>query len=192
MTYTASLENCKRLYELSGWSQTRFAWSGFKSPKIIDGRQNLTPEFNQYPAYDSGYLLRKLPDSIHNHEHDFTTRFNTKKIGENYFVEYSNHLWWRNNKGKFTRLGFDTSHDDMAYMVKPICADTPEDALCKLSIRLFEQGILKRGESNPTLSDIASPNPSPEASKVLDKAIKNAAKMQEQVSKKAKAIKGDS
>jgi hypothetical protein len=54
---TASLELCKELYELSGWYDTHFAHTSMDI-KAQDGK-NIDDEV--CPAYDLGYLLRKLP-----------------------------------------------------------------------------------------------------------------------------------
>jgi len=53
----ANLENCKELYELSGWQldqHDRF-W------KIMpDGHGETQIGYGEFPAYDLGYLLRKI------------------------------------------------------------------------------------------------------------------------------------
>lgn len=69
----ASLELCKALYELSGWKETFNCWEYsdgipagepyLMQPELVRryglwGTQDLK---KQYPAYDLGYLLRKLP-----------------------------------------------------------------------------------------------------------------------------------
>lgn len=64
----ASKELCEELYKLSGWHNGTH-WSIVGEPRAV----------TDFPKYDLGYLLRKLPDAIHNHEHDFTTRFHLKK-----------------------------------------------------------------------------------------------------------------
>ena len=56
----ASLDLCKELYELSGWmGESRYIWT-------LDGRSIPTERLKtieeiDVPAYDLGYLLRKLP-----------------------------------------------------------------------------------------------------------------------------------
>ena len=88
----ASLENSKRLYELSGWENTRDA------------------HFD--PAYDAGYLLRKF----------------SKRIDVSFDLR---------NDGTTLRyyIGGELP-------TQPIEADTPENALCLLAIKLFEEGVL--------------------------------------------------
>lgn len=68
---TASLELSKELFKLSGWEDTDFQYAGWNGkewrleygkPEMID----LLADFrfkkqSNYPAYDLGYLLQKLP-----------------------------------------------------------------------------------------------------------------------------------
>lgn len=87
----ASFELCKELHELSGWNKTQNVWA------ITNGEENkdILPwlrvgigssgAWEELPAYDLGYLLRKLPvpayiysvsevskqfiaDMVHNHK----------------------------------------------------------------------------------------------------------------------------
>lgn len=134
----ASLENCKTLYELSGWDDTllkhvvgeRHA-SDFESPIGLTTVYNKTVGVygnevgcdecegvygtETIPAYGAGYLLRKLPDpqletTVYNRWHCKWFKRTTKGL-----------------TGPMLESGF---------------ADTPEDALCLLAIELFKQGIL--------------------------------------------------
>ncbi|SRR5258706_5170776 len=50
----ASLKLCKDLYELSGWSDT-----------IENFRESAHLTKDRVPAYDLGYLMRKLPRQSH-------------------------------------------------------------------------------------------------------------------------------
>lgn len=77
----ASLKLCRELYEISGWGETTFSWM----PKGFWGHSGSTygiadhdfelatgiyedietgKEVAMHPAYDLGYLLRKLPEDI--------------------------------------------------------------------------------------------------------------------------------
>lgn len=66
----ASLERCKELYELSGWGDTSFQYTAdlqgeFDKDSAAECR-NCEAEYGcggrpSIPAYDLGYLLRKLP-----------------------------------------------------------------------------------------------------------------------------------
>jgi hypothetical protein len=120
----ASLELCKELYELSGWDGTE--------AKYVNAAHNDPQEYTQLvgdidgggyyrviPAYDLGYLLRKLPSRI---EHDYPNDLEiTKEDDEKYWAAYS--------------------HVDDDIISES--GDTPEDAACKLAIELFKQGVLK-------------------------------------------------
>lgn len=146
----ASLELCKELYELSGWDDLQFMWYWH----LGVGRKVHHREIGNYKlgspiisAYDLGYLLRKLPDVMHSLAYEVTYRLQMKKIDKTYFFEYSNHAWFRDMKSVFARKGYDTSDESLAYGIKPVCADTPEDAAAKLAIELIKQRILP-GKAN--------------------------------------------
>ena len=109
MSNTASLENSKRLYELSKWhtgSVTEEEWSD--------------------PQYTAGYLLRKLPSS---------TSVNKSSVG------YSARHRTFDENVNVPRL---KTAMPARFEVK---ADTPEDALALLAIKLFEEGILTKESS---------------------------------------------
>ncbi|CAB4132348.1 hypothetical protein UFOVP253_8 [uncultured Caudovirales phage] len=75
-----------------------------------------------FPAYDLGYLLRKLPDYV--------------KLFRNNYGKYYCAAVTGGFRHPDNQLGQpDTAHD--WYI-----ADTPEDAAAKLAIELFRQGIL--------------------------------------------------
>lgn len=58
---TASLDLCKELYSLSGWQETSFIWAEHGKDSFIM-HNSITKKADDYPpAYDLGYLLRKLP-----------------------------------------------------------------------------------------------------------------------------------
>lgn len=135
----ASLELCKTLYELSGseWITTQYVWREHhpNGASIVMSRAEQeadswrfrnspeAPRFREendfYPAYDLGYLLRKLPQTIIKHTVIDKGEDNT----DFYLAEYL--------------IGNNPSHTigNGAY--------TPEDATCKLAIELFKQGVLK-------------------------------------------------
>lgn len=131
----SSLELSKRLYELSGWGATLHpeetidgevfpqwvevetlpAWQGGElvGDTFFDG----TTVEDTYPAYDLGYLIRKLP-------HTSITRLDGSK------------------KHLYVADSFDMLNESRQSV--QFRADTPEDAACKLAIALFEQGILRK------------------------------------------------
>jgi hypothetical protein len=114
MSDVASLDLCRELYELADWNEVHW-W--YKTWDGIDWQLGTyeadIPEC--IPAYDLGYLLRKLPQNI--------GRITLKHR------EHSG-MWfckWDDRKGELGQQ-----------------ADTPEDAAAKLAIELFKQGILMR------------------------------------------------
>jgi len=118
MTDVANLELCMELQSLSGWKdQQRSVWSS---------------ELGDYiQRYTLGYLLRKLPRWIEpekNMPHLLTVQPNP--IGKGWNALY--------------RLSIATPTSDRRHATEIHEADTPEDALCKLAIELFKQGVLKK------------------------------------------------
>lgn len=132
MNEVASLPNCKELYELSGWDDTKDTYKRLAGLHDLKWKDWFFADYNNgkwddvgeqsVPAYSLGYLLRKLP------------------IGHpenNVFAELSVHRYL---KDKWSAIW---QTEDMETEVMQI-ADTPEDALCKLAIELFKQGVLKK------------------------------------------------
>lgn len=117
---TASLKLCKELFEVSGWHED-LEWHINRKPPAA--------EFSRIaPAYDAGFLLRKLPLNID----DGFFELNHYGTDNGYWIaQYCTHDL---NTNVFT---YDFSNH----------GDTPEDAACKLVIELFKQGILKREAS---------------------------------------------
>jgi hypothetical protein len=116
---TASLEQCKELYKLSGWKETDYFYQFIEYSDLSTGYYLTNPALESplhataYPAYDLGYLLRRLPK-------DFSLQ---PIIGASWHIEYSS----RSHPGNIIKQ-----------------ADTPEDAVCMMAIELFKRGILKR------------------------------------------------
>lgn len=120
MADVAGLKLCRELYDLSGWNDTFFRWAdhgkdSFFGVFVDDG---LHP-----PAYDLGYLLRKLPPYI------------SKDIVED--------LQWLDIAPVEVDKNNDVVTWSAGYKSDYKYAHTPEDATCKLAIQLFKQGILK-------------------------------------------------
>lgn len=113
----ASLSLCKELYELSAWVTDKL-WVDHEQL----GTEVMGLEVENHlghgiaricPAYDLGYLLRKLPNGVELWKHlddEYSMRDNPSRY-----------------RGSVFRKGYRT----------------PEDAACKLAIELFKQGILK-------------------------------------------------
>lgn len=129
----ASLELCKELYELSGWESDAInpdlehCWVESKK----GWKCELTYVFDNYgqgkqwgvvPAYDLGYLLRKLPAKLNSAYLKLVSFEETRYAPTN-------------------RFGWLCFYSGSSPQAK---ADTPEDAACKLAIELFKQGILKQ------------------------------------------------
>lgn len=118
---TASLENCKKLYELSGWEDTEFWYSSYMnvdSSITYDGSVRAFKDRvrdEDLPAYDLGFLLRGLPSD---------QTITLQHIGET----------WK----------------CIRYTGEYADADTPEDAACLLLILLIEQGIIDPSEYLPS------------------------------------------
>lgn len=119
----ASLDLCKELYELSGWKEADYVYYanagehsgtvGHKS-QFFDKPENL-------PAYDLGYLLRKLPPDTRD--------------------EFDNHHYFVLEKVRGGQDGDYVARYDTEYFQQD---DTPEDACAKLTLALFKEGILTK------------------------------------------------
>lgn len=129
---TASLELCEELHKLSGWENTHFnTWLSTESDEVTTsannalfgyGVENKAGSIYCIPAYDCGYLLRKLPA----------------------YVE-SGHIELANFDTAGWKIGYYNGNPTLKMLEYTIQnADTPEDALCKLAIELFKVGVLKR------------------------------------------------
>jgi hypothetical protein len=135
-----------RLHKPTG--KTKFYWKGdmeydnerFSGSKPEHIRFREENEFFAAPTLQE--LLTGLPDDIGNFEHNFKWRLEMKKIDNMYFFEYSNHLWWRDNKAKFARGGYDTLDDGLAYGVLPICKQNAAEAAALLYLALGEKGLV--------------------------------------------------
>lgn len=116
--YTASLENCRKLFEVSGWDDGSLDdWR--EEPTAIEGTPKIAPK------YDLGYLLRKLP-----------LRVEIKDYTSGILVMHR----WSDGSCVMEYIG---GHKPGQQIFGPwASADTPEDAAAKLAIELFEQKIL--------------------------------------------------
>lgn len=128
----ASLELCKELYDLSGWADVNYAWNtgnGRVMRLYVDDGEILHRD--DYPAYDLGYLLRRLPIKAPNLKGSVNYWFTLTTIHTGEWM-----AWYDGTAGQ-------------AY------GNSPEDAAAKLAIKLFKQGILVK-ENNVTLHKEAS------------------------------------
>jgi hypothetical protein len=123
---TANLELCKELWKLSGWETDDWydlddSGRPFEHLATLEDI-DLQDTGNEYiPAYDLGYLLRKLPKFVEYLAEPVKYRPLLKIEDETYTIGYSFAGW-----KVFAE------------------ADTPEDAVCNLTIELFKQGILEK------------------------------------------------
>lgn len=119
----ASQELCWELYELSAWAETDLQWR-FSYESKTSTRKGMTWHVARphkgglppIPAYDLGYLLRKLPLDSEGE----TPGVYWDQLENAWAADYGNEMRYRQH------------------------AANPEDATAKLAIELFKQGILKR------------------------------------------------
>lgn len=122
----------EELFKISGWGKT--PWLYFKSPSratdwsLITGegyweavKSHSGLELNTLPAYDAGFMLRKLPLITHH--------------GGLAFGHVKDGTWYFN----LTLTGIRADGRQSSFSSE---ADTLENALAKLSIELFKQGVL--------------------------------------------------
>jgi hypothetical protein len=120
--HVADLRICRELYELSGWEYSR-AWFDQSKPWVSDYFDHNPPFI--CPAYDLGYLVRKLP-------HHRGSR--TGAMLDLHLSAVDPGFGWR----------AEYTPDNYAVLESGLTgeADTPEDAVAKLAIELFKQAIL--------------------------------------------------
>lgn len=121
----ANLELSRELYKLSGWYKaTEKFWfydDNFGYQLVDRPFGKLEKENgNRCPAYDAGFMLRKLPAKIIDGIDDFFLKM-SKNDDNDYTFAYV---------------------CEMANLYGTPSADTPENALALLAINLFKQGIL--------------------------------------------------
>lgn len=119
---TASLKLCKELYDLSGWG----------SGTLLKDQGDIVNRWHQSwveeeiemvsPAYDLGYLLRKLPGKIKRERLRLEPRLQ--------WVDDAK--WWVAHYVDGSLVRFNVTDE------------SPEDALCKLAIELFKHGELTK------------------------------------------------
>ena len=127
----ADIELCRELYELSGWEDTECWWIEKRNGdiKAYTGAERSDYTYTgdndlELPAYDLGYLLRKLP--VKNNSLNFEL---VPRIDGSWYIGY-------------TVSKNPTVEEANKYIHAE--ADTPEDATAKLAIELFNQGILTK------------------------------------------------
>lgn len=121
----ASLELCKELYEFSGWDGASYIHECLPNKSYVTTLSAHSMEHYKdnyyYPAYDLGYLLRKL---------QVTADWTHGRFDFSHCYDDENGYHW---------VASYNSYDNNF----PIgIASSPEDAACKLAIELFKQGVL--------------------------------------------------
>lgn len=136
MTHVASKELCKELYEQSGWDEvflshhlSDLARIGPLSRDVRDAPRRTGDGVWLSPAYDLGYLLRKLPDFLQRYGRlTIQPHPNYTKQTKVQAVPDFSILWYAEYGSQELRCS----------------ADTPEDAAAMLAIHLFKRGVLVR------------------------------------------------
>lgn len=126
----ASLELCKELCELSGWRDELDMWFEFGT-HLGEPKKWGIGRTGEFPAYDLGYLLRKLPPTLQNPNHITNKGFDSTCVLL-VSVDVDEHDRWI------------TCYDSVygGRIMAMGTGDTPEDATCKLIIELFKRKIL--------------------------------------------------
>lgn len=124
--HVAGLHLCEELYELSGWDVQApgAAWwytypDDSAAAYFSERPEHWDEAIKKIPAYDLGYLLRKLPPA--------TIIRRNKKRGKDWSAGF-----------------YDTGAGYRNTSIAKTTADTPEDAACKLAIELFKNGVLTK------------------------------------------------
>lgn len=123
----ASKNLCQELYELTKWECTEKMWHGrdqFPDSWVAILLDNADSP-GRFPAYDLGYLLRKLPKISPSNQDCYLTVIH-KNVPKN---KKTDKRW---TAGYFEGFGWSWYAN----------GDTPEDAAVKLAIELFKQGVL--------------------------------------------------
>lgn len=136
MTYVTSLELSKRLADVSGW-EAEYVHAGYSSDSLLptflvkSNNEDLGHDIYRIaPAYDSGFLLRQLPEFYEEGKTVYLLTLQPNPIGAGWEAHYrfaSRTPNSSNTASRFRQL-----------------ADTPEDALAELHLALFEAGVLER------------------------------------------------
>lgn len=119
----ASKELCQELYELSGWKTPEYGYDGDRAINIDVYVLKKRGLFDGFPAYDLGYLLRKLPPNLSDKDE----------------LRRSLCLYRANDQRWIAKYGGTRMYKDAVIGGSEI---SPENATTKLAIELFKQKIL--------------------------------------------------
>lgn len=115
--HVASLELCKELYELSEWEPCDSRDTVTLRYRSADVYLLVGVEQDTIPAYDLGYLLRRLPDF------ELGNRLQLVKHTFTHKTEW--------------HIGYGVDPGNLV-----MYSSTPEDAAAKLCIQLIKQGVI--------------------------------------------------
>lgn len=137
----ADLELCKELYELSGWEDTTNTFGS--TTERLDWIQSDNGKGWYLPAYDLGYLLRKLPSFIESNSgigYKLILKTNTRNTDRIAVIGYVALQQVESERSK----GFEfLYHPKIKFQQGSL-----EDAACKLAIELFKSGVLAKEEND--------------------------------------------
>ena len=132
----ASLENCKRLYELSGWGyDCEHHWLDGEIFNRMPRQSDAEDETTYAPSYDAGYLLRKLPHMSNGGKWKLV-------VQKDWHNGHGSEYWFASYVHINSLAQFQPLEDQKSLHITE--APTPEDALCLLAIKLHEEGVLTK------------------------------------------------
>lgn len=146
----ASLELSKKLYEaFPEWNDTEKEWvrpsmraleTGREDEPFLVPRSRIEPASMSHstrsvcPAYDTDFLLDKLPAAI-------TPAVDNKNVA---IKDMNTYFLFVQRSPDYYIASYNIIGNSLKFLFMKT-ADTPEDAACLLAIELFKQGILQRG-----------------------------------------------
>lgn len=134
----AAVNHCKKLYELSAWGEQ------IKKDRLDiwgiadDGNASVITQESLagwptklVPAYNLGFLLRKLPPNLSAvYQEELYLMLELDPFDKSWVVQYTNEQ-------------YEVPQPPLGVTVSAM-AKTPEDAACLLAIKLFEEGVLTK------------------------------------------------
>lgn len=140
----ASLDLCTELYEVSGWKNTSEKWR----KEMFKGGYVLTHSpagYDNTPAYDLGFMLRKLPrklKGVNSKQRDGNFNLYASRGKGAWVASYADE-----DSSIIRRLKKDAeTQNNRNFWFLAFSADTPEDAACKLLCELIKQGTIQPRE----------------------------------------------
>lgn len=129
----ASVALSRELHDVSGWEDPAYIYleiDGKYSIALIDISRRFSKLVTDViPAYDLGYLLRKLPPFVDSQAYPGQRAYLDIGLRDDGPPWYAWYACW-GIPGVMSDFGLH--------------ADTPEDAACQLAIQLFKRGVLTK------------------------------------------------